>query len=112
MNSTSSPACYPAATSPAALPHGLTEDDVLLAFEQTRPLTGGAERLALYRWEKAGRFPRRVVLPGGGVRWRLSELRAWQKQVIAGELVPASRGRLRGRHLNAQRAKDAAAVAA
>jgi predicted DNA-binding transcriptional regulator AlpA len=32
---------------------------------------------SINRDEKAGKFPQRVILPSGHVRWRLDEIEAW-----------------------------------
>lgn len=41
----------------------------------------GASASTIYRWIRQGRFPRQVELMPGTVRWRESDLIAWQKSL-------------------------------
>lgn len=34
-------------------------------------------RTTLWRWERDGRFPKAIRLPGGGLRWRARVVFAW-----------------------------------
>lgn len=40
----------------------------------------GVSDATLWRWEKAGAFPRRMQLGGNSVGWNESELVAWQER--------------------------------
>ena len=46
---------------------------------------GVTSRTTLIKWEREGRFPRRVSLGGGRVGWRWSDLYAWSDNLTAKE---------------------------
>ena len=58
--------------------------DRIVREKERRALTGLC-RTTAYMLEKRGRFPRRVLLTGGRVGWRVSELEAWIKRLPAVE---------------------------
>lgn len=39
-------------------------------------------RSTIYRWKASGRFPKAVKLGPGTVRWRLSDIEAWETSCI------------------------------
>lgn len=43
----------------------------------------GAKSSAIYKWQKAGTFPKSIPLPGGRSAWLESEIDAWMKKRIA-----------------------------
>ena len=49
----------------------------IIRFAKVRELTGLSGRSTFWRWERDGKFPRRVALPGGGCGWKLSEVLDW-----------------------------------
>ena len=42
----------------------------------------GISRATIYRMIKAGKFPRPVSIGTGAVRWKQSDITAWQKSLI------------------------------
>lgn len=51
--------------------------DRLLSEKEVRQRAGGIGRSTLWRWERAGSFPRRRQVGPGRVGWRESEVDAW-----------------------------------
>ena len=66
---------------------GLTEVDrqAIVREAEVARLTGSA-RSTRFKWERDGKFPRRLCLPGGGVGWRLDEVLDWISNLPRGEL--------------------------
>ncbi len=54
--------------------------DYLLPRSAIQKLAG-LSRASIYRGIAAGTFPRPVALPSGGVRWRQSDIIAWQQSL-------------------------------
>lgn len=52
-----------------------THQDRLLDIKQVQALTA-VSRASIWRWESAGKFPKRIRL-GGAIRWRESEIQQW-----------------------------------
>lgn len=50
-----------------------------IAREKERRQITGISRTTAHTLEKRGEYPRRVMLTGGRVGWRVSELEAWVK---------------------------------
>lgn len=48
-------------------------------------LTNSA-RSTRFKWERDGKFPRRLCLPGGGIGWNLGEILDWISNLPRGEL--------------------------
>lgn len=65
-----SPAGTPPAPAPAPAPGGL------IRWPEVRTLTG-LSRTTVDRLERAGSFPRRVILSENAVGWRTAEVLAW-----------------------------------
>lgn len=55
--------------------------DRLLDVKQVQVLIS-ASRASIRRWEKAGRFPKRVKL-GSAARWRESDIQKWISELQA-----------------------------
>lgn len=51
------------------------QQDRLLNVKQVQSLTS-ASRASIWRWERAGKFPKRIRL-GGVIRWRESDIQKW-----------------------------------
>lgn len=49
--------------------------DRLLNAKQVQALVS-ASRVSIWRWEKSGKFPKRIKL-GGVTRWRESDIQKW-----------------------------------
>jgi prophage regulatory protein len=43
----------------------------------------GLSRMSIYRFEKAGKFPKRVTLGENAVGWPLSEVEAWLEAAMS-----------------------------
>lgn len=54
----------------------------LLPYEDLRPLGITASKVTLWRWEAAGKFPKRVKVSPGQVAWVPSEVDEWIKAKI------------------------------
>lgn len=50
----------------------------LLPIREVKSITG-AGATTIYRWIRQGRFPRQVQIMPGAVRWRESDVIAWQQ---------------------------------
>jgi predicted DNA-binding transcriptional regulator AlpA len=57
-----------------------TAQDKILHFRHIQEITGRS-RTTIWRWEKAGQFPKRVQLGPHGIGWRASEIQAWIDQL-------------------------------
>lgn len=55
--------------------------DRLLDVKQVQMLTS-ASRASIWRWENAGRFPKRIKL-GSATRWRESDIQKWISELEA-----------------------------
>ena len=53
-----------------------TKNDRLLRIGEVKKLTG-LSGASLWRWERDGRFPKRLKLGNWSVAWRESEIQAW-----------------------------------
>ncbi|MGC2458727.1 MAG: AlpA family transcriptional regulator [Gallionellaceae bacterium] len=58
--------------------------DFLLRRKEVEKLSG-MSRASLYRLIKAGKFPRPVSIGTGSVRWRQSDVIAWQSSLTKTE---------------------------
>lgn len=56
--------------------------DPFLRLPQVRELTGRSTA-SIYRDMKLGRFPRPVAIGRNSRAWRMSEVAAWQAQIVA-----------------------------
>ncbi|WP_458097350.1 helix-turn-helix transcriptional regulator [Roseomonas sp. WA12] len=65
----------------------ISEDDVLLRIGEVEE-RAGLSRSTIYKRMGEGTFPAAVQLGGGVVRWRRSEIRAWQQALPAREAAP------------------------
>ncbi len=52
----------------------------LLPFKEVRQMTG-LSRSTIFRYEKAGNFPRRKILSARAVRWEKSEIESWMNSI-------------------------------
>jgi prophage regulatory protein len=70
------------ATRTAAAPRAASVGalDPILPYEEVRPLTGNKDRATLWRWEQAGRFPKRIKTGPNSIGWKLSAVLAWQAE--------------------------------
>ena len=55
----------------------------LLLPRRTVEKQAGISRATIYRMIKAGKFPRPVSIGTGAVRWKQSDVTAWQKSLTA-----------------------------
>ena len=55
--------------------------NAIVRFPKVRQLTGIDGRSTFWKWERDGKFPRRIALPGGGVGWRLGEILDWLNEL-------------------------------
>lgn len=46
-------------------------------YRDVRRITGGKQRMTLWRWERQGRFPAAVKLAAHAVGWRIEEVDEW-----------------------------------
>ncbi|GLR91312.1 helix-turn-helix transcriptional regulator [Bradyrhizobium iriomotense] len=60
----------------------------LLSYSDIVKRGVGASKVTLWRWERAGRFPRRVALSSQRVAWVESEIDAWLADRIAARRQP------------------------
>lgn len=58
-----------------------THQDRLLNVKQVQALVP-ASRVSIWRWEKEGRFPKRIKL-GSATRWRESDIQKWISELQA-----------------------------
>jgi prophage regulatory protein len=58
----------------------MQQTDSLLRRKQVEELAA-ISRASIYRLIKAGKFPAPVALGTGSVRWRLSDVTAWQQSL-------------------------------
>ena len=66
---------------PQAAPHSSQQaTDFFLRRKQVEELAA-ISRASIYRLIKAGKFPAPVSLGTGSVRWRLSDITAWQSSL-------------------------------
>lgn len=80
------------------------ELDKFLPIERVCTITG-VHRSTIFRWEQAGRFPRRIRI-GGRVMWSLREIIAWQDAQKAGRPeLPEQPERPAGKRMIAARAQ-------
>ena len=71
--------------------HVLEEDSMIIEFDSPYQTRNQLEKLfkvssaTIYRWIKAGNFPKPVRLGPNMVRWKASDIKAWmiQKEVAA-----------------------------
>jgi prophage regulatory protein len=52
-------------------------------FENLRDFGITASKVSIWRWERAGQFPKRVQVSPGRVAWIESEVRQWVQDRIA-----------------------------
>lgn len=55
----------------------------LLYFPEVQEITGGKSRVTIWRWEKAGEFPKHRKIGKRSVAWLSSEVDAWLQSKIA-----------------------------
>jgi prophage regulatory protein len=60
----------------------------LLSYSDIVKRGVGASKVTLWRWERAGQFPRRVVLSPQRVAWIESEIDGWIAARIAARRQP------------------------
>lgn len=58
-----------------------THQDRLLNVKQVQALVP-TSRVSIWRWEKEGRFPKRIKL-GSATRWRESDIQKWISELQA-----------------------------
>ena len=63
----------------------VSEEDVLLFWEDLQPLIKIKSRWTVTKMERDGRFPHRVEV-GGRVAWKLSEVRLWLRNLPRADL--------------------------
>lgn len=54
----------------------------LLSLKEVQRIAGNADRTTIWRWEKAGNFPRSRLIGGRRV-WIASEIQDWLAVVVA-----------------------------
>ena len=59
----------------------LNADDRLIPISESCTLAGGVSKTTLWRWEKAGKFPKRIALASNKSVHRLSEIMAWMDEL-------------------------------
>jgi prophage regulatory protein len=71
--------------------------DAVLGLSEIKRLTGKST-MTIWRWERKGRFPRRIRLGENSVGWLRSEFEAWLAARVAERNLPVQRlGRSRRR---------------
>jgi len=59
----------------------------LIRLPEVKAMTGASE-VSLWRWERNGKFPRRLKISERLVAWRLSEILAWMNERSAARPNP------------------------
>jgi prophage regulatory protein len=52
----------------------------MLRFEEVKDLIGGVSRSTIDRWEKAGKFPKRLHLGENVVAWAAEDIYKWLRE--------------------------------
>ncbi|MBM4287114.1 MAG: AlpA family phage regulatory protein [Deltaproteobacteria bacterium] len=72
------------------------EYDCIVREKKLLAMLGGPGRTTIWRWEKAGLFPRRRKLSTRSVGWLLSEIQEWMATRPQVNGVEALRGAVEG----------------
>jgi prophage regulatory protein len=59
-------------------------------YENLRDFGITASKVSIWRWERAGQFPKRVQVSAGRIAWVEDEIRQWVKYRIAARDASAS----------------------
>ena len=60
--------------------HAVQNNKILLSRDDLKALGIKVSNSSLLRWEKLGRFPRRIKMAGTSVAWLKSELDTWLEE--------------------------------
>ena len=62
--------------------------DRIVLYPEVKESVVNVSKMTLWRWERAGRFPKRVRCSSQMVGWKQSELAQWMLDRAAERLVP------------------------
>lgn len=57
----------------------------IIRFPEVSKMLGGISKRTLYRWESAGKFPKRIKIGEKSTAWRLQEIYQWFKNKLEKE---------------------------